>query len=158
MSIRIRSTTMLTSIVLSVTSLIASAQTSADQCPRTKSMRIYSNAYVNEETDDLLGYELAIKQHQGSTVEALLYVYEGSAAGDGIDVPGHISGKNLLIAGSWVEHLTEYPSKKEIVETHSVRIGGTLSQNSFLGEIKIAGLDQRKIKLKRVDHIWMCKP
>ena len=159
MSSRIRSA-ILTSIILSIGSLIASAQTSADQCAQTKSMRIYSNAYVHEETGDLLGYELAIKQHSDATIESLLYVYEGSATGDGIDLPGHISGKDLTIAGNWIEHLTEYPSKKEIVQTHFVRIDGTLSETSFLGKITIANLDEGKIKikLKRVNHIWMCKP
>jgi len=121
-------------------------------------MRIYSNAYIHEETGDLLGYELAIKQHREGTVEALLYVYEGSTVGDGINLPGHISGKNLIVAGDWTEHLVEYPSKKEIVQTHVVRITGTLGQTSFFGNIKIEDLDEGKIKLKRVNHIWTCKP
>jgi hypothetical protein len=121
-------------------------------------MRVYSNAYVHEETGDLLGYELAIKQHRDGTVEALLYVFEGSAVGDGIDLPGHISGKDLTIAGNWTEHLIEYPSKKEVVQTHVVRIDGTLGETSFFGNIKIAGLDEGKIKLRRVNCIWTCKP
>jgi hypothetical protein len=148
----------LTSILFSIASLIASAQTLPDRCIQTKSMRIYSNAYVHEETGDLLGYELAIKQLPDATVEAFLYIYEGSTAGDGIDLPGHISGKDLTIAGNWIEHLIEYPFKKEIVQTHFVRIDGTLSQTSFLGRIKITDLDEGKIKLKRVNHIWICKP
>jgi hypothetical protein len=157
MSSRIRSA-ILMSILLSIASLIASAQTSLDRCAQTKSMRIYSNAYVHEGTGDLLGYELAIKQHHDAAVEALLYVYEGSAAGDGIDLPGHISDGNLTVAGNLTEHLIEFPSKKKIVQTHFVRINGTLNQTSFLGKIMIADLDQGEIKLKRVNHIWMCKP
>jgi hypothetical protein len=121
-------------------------------------MSTYSSAYVHEETGDLLGYELAIKQHPDATVEALLYIYEGSVVGDGIDLLGHISGKDLSISGNWIEHLIEYPSKKEIVKTHFVRIDGTLSQTSFLGRIKIADLGEDEIKLKRVNHIWTCKP
>ena len=101
---------------------------------------------------------MAIKQLPDATVEAFLYIYEGSTAGDGIDLPGHISGKDLTIAGNWIEHLIEYPFKKEIVQTHFVRIDGTLSQTSFLGRIKITDLDEGKIKLKRVNHIWICKP
>jgi hypothetical protein len=121
-------------------------------------MRIYSNAYVHEGTGDLLGYELALKPNHDAVVEALLYVYEGSAAGDGIDLPGRISGKSLTIAGNWIEHLIEYPSKKEIVQTHFVKINGTLSQTSFTGRITIADMGESKIKLKRVNHIWMCTP
>ncbi|MGA7288648.1 MAG: hypothetical protein WBX02_11175, partial [Terriglobales bacterium] len=141
-----------------IASLMASAETSADQCARTRSMSIYSNAYIHEETGDLLGYELAVKQHRDGTVEALLYVYEGSAVGEGIDLPGHISGRHLTITGDWAERLVEYPSKKEIVQTHVVRIDGTLGQTSFFGNIKIADLDEGKIKLKRVNNIWTCKP
>jgi hypothetical protein len=107
-------------------------------------MRIYSNAYVHEETGDLLGYELGVKQNRDDSVAALLYIYEGSAAGDGIDLQGHISGRHLTIAGNWIEHLVEYPSKKEIVQTHFVRIDGTLSQTSFLGKIPIADIDGDK--------------
>jgi hypothetical protein len=148
----------LTSIILSLTPLIASAQASADPCVQTKSMRIYSNAYIHEETGDLLGYELAIKQRPDASIEALLYIYEGSTAGEGIDLPGQISGKDLTIAGNWIERSIEYPSKKEIVQTYSVRINGTLSLTAFLGRIKIADLEEGEIKLRRVNHIWACKP
>ena len=40
-------------------------------------MQVYSNAFVHEETGDLLGYDLAVKREAGSGVDALLYVYEG---------------------------------------------------------------------------------
>jgi hypothetical protein len=81
-----------------------------DECTRTANMQIYSNAFVTkDEAGDLVGYELALSQAADSTVEALLFVYEGGAA-DGINLPGRISGRKLTIEGSWVEHLTEYPS------------------------------------------------
>jgi hypothetical protein len=50
----------------------------------TAQMQIYSNAYISKETGDVVGYELAIKQHDDSTVDALLYVYEGAPNDDGI--------------------------------------------------------------------------
>jgi hypothetical protein len=45
-------------------------------CSKTAQMRIYSSAFVHEETGDLLGYELAIKQNTDSSINALLYVYD----------------------------------------------------------------------------------
>ena len=75
-----------------------------DECTRTANMQVYSNAFLTkDEAGDLVGYELALRQANDSTVEALLFVYEGAPA-DGITLPGRISGKNLTIEGSWVEH------------------------------------------------------
>jgi hypothetical protein len=40
-------------------------------------MQVYSNVFIHKETGDVLGYDLAIKHDGDSTVDALLYVYEG---------------------------------------------------------------------------------
>jgi hypothetical protein len=101
---------------------------------------------------------LAIKQHDDSTVDALLYVYEGAPNDDGIPLSGRISGKNLTIQGNWVEHLVEYPSKKEIVQTHFVKIGGTLDSASFKGKVEIEGnAPPGESRLKRFEQIWVCR-
>jgi hypothetical protein len=121
-------------------------------------MPIYSNAFLTkDEAGDLVGYELALRLANDSTVEALLFVYEGAAA-DGIELPGRISGKKLTIEGSWVEHLTEYPSKREIVQTHLVRIDGNLDSRLFRGTITIGDMvASQMVRLKRVDHIWVLR-
>jgi hypothetical protein len=126
-----------------------------DECARTSKMWVYSNAVVSEESGDLVGYELALVE-KGSTVEALLFVYEG-APRDGVSLPGRISGKKLTIEGTWAEHLVEYPSKKEIVQTSSVKIEGTLDPERFRGTITIEGGPPQQVHLKRVGHTWMCK-
>ena len=132
--------------------------TPEDKCSRTAQMQIYSNAYISKETGDVVGYELAIKQHDDSTVDALLYVYEGAPNDDGIPLSGRISGKNLTIQGNWVEHLVEYPSKKEIVQTHFVKIGGTLDSASFKGKVEIEGnAPPGESRLKRFEQIWVCR-
>jgi hypothetical protein len=129
-----------------------------DDCTQTANMQIYSNAFVTkDEAGDLVGYELALRQASDSTVEALLFVYEGGAA-DGVNLPGRVSGKKLTVEGSWVEHLTEYPSKKEIVQTHLVKIDGNLDSKWFRGTITIGDMfESRMVRLKRVNHIWVCK-
>jgi hypothetical protein len=132
--------------------------TSEDACATTARMQVFSNAFESKETGDVGGFELAVDRHNDSTVDVLLYVFEGAANDDGISLTGSISGKNLTIAGKWVEHLVEYPSKKEIVQTHFVKIGGTLDSASFQGRIEIediASLD--KVRLKRTSRIWVCR-
>ena len=37
----------------------------------------------------------------------------------------------LSVQGTWVEHPVEYPSKKEIVQTHFVKLAGTLDSTAF---------------------------
>ena len=121
-------------------------------------MEIYSNAVAHAETGDILGYELAVKRHDDSTVEAFFYVYEGAPNDEAIPLSGHISGKNLSVQGNWVEHLIEYPSKKETVQTHFVKIDGVLNSTSFRGEVTIEGMGERdSIRLKRINRIWLCK-
>jgi hypothetical protein len=128
-----------------------------DECVRTADMHVYSNAFLSEETGDLVGYELALRLASDSSVEALLFVYEG-APDDGILLPGRISGKKLTVKGSWVEHQIEYPSKKEIVQMHPVNIEGALDSDLFRGTIKIGGsVTPDVVRLKRVDRIWICK-
>ncbi len=121
-------------------------------------MRIYSNTSVDKQTGDLDGFELAIEGHKDSTVDAWLYVYEGAPNDDGIHISGTISGNKLTMAGNWVEHLIEYPSKKEVVQTHFVRIDGTLDSAWFRGKLKIEGLSTPdSLRLKRIARIWVCK-
>jgi hypothetical protein len=121
-------------------------------------MRVYSNAWVDKETGDLNGLELAIKYIDDSKIDALLYLYEGGPA-EGIPLPGHIiSNGGIDITGDWIEHMIEYSSKKETTETHSVKVSGVLKPASFRGKIHIQGYDVFDVKLKRVDHTWMCKP
>jgi hypothetical protein len=137
---------------------VASVTAAPEQCAKTAHMQIYSSASVDEETGDLLGYELAVHQRKDSAIDALLYVYEGAANDDGILISGSISGKKLTLTGKWVEHLTEYPSKKEIIETHSVKIDGTLGPRWFRGRVTIEGMmTPDKVELKRVDRLWFCK-
>jgi hypothetical protein len=144
-----------------VCTLASSAFVHAQQqpsCVKTAVMRIYSSAFAHEETGDVLGYELAIKENNDSTADVLLYVYEGAADDEGIPLSGRISGKELTVQGNWVEHLVEYPSKKEIIQTHSVKIDGTLEAASFRGHIKIENMElPDSVQLKRVKRLWSCK-
>lgn len=127
-----------------------------DECARTANLQTYSSAFVDRETGDLNGYELAIDEHKDSTVNAFLYVYEGGES-EGIPLPGHLSSDKLLISGTWVEHLIENPSKKEVVQTHSVKISGVLKPSSFQGKLNIEGMEtDQYIRLKRVKHVWGC--
>ncbi len=105
---------LLLAVALSGT-LLAQNRVSADECEKTAGMQVYSNVFVHEETGDLLGYELAIKRHANSGTDALLYVYEGGNSDAGVPLSGQISNNRLSLQGTWVEHLVEYPSKKEIV-------------------------------------------
>jgi hypothetical protein len=126
-------------------------------CSQTQ-MRIYSSVFVQKETGDVLGYEFAIKQNDDSSVDALLYVYEGGSSDDGIPLSGRISGKNLGVQGNWVEHLVEYPSKKETVQTHFVKVDGVLDAASFQGHINIENMESPdSVRLKRVKKLWFCK-
>jgi hypothetical protein len=128
-----------------------------DECKRTAGMQVWSNVFVHEETGDLLGYDLAIKP-EGSQVDALLYVYEGGESDAGISLSGQTSKNRLSIQGTWVEHLIEYPSKREIVQTHLVKIVGTLDAAAFRGDVIIEGMAERgQIQLKRVKRIWSCQ-
>ncbi len=121
-------------------------------------MQVYSNVFVHKETGDLLGYDLALNRRGDATVDALLYVYEGGPSDKGVPLSGQISKNRLSVQGTWVEHLIEYPSKKEVVQTHSVKIVGTMDPTAFRGELTIEGMGEREhVKLKRVKRIWSCK-
>ena len=132
---------------------------SEDECARTAHSQIYSNAVFIEEAGDVVGFELAIQRSpHGSSVGALLYDYEGVPNEEGIGLSGRIVGKKLTMEGNWVSHLIEELSKKEIVQTRSVKLDGTIDSTLFRGTIKIGDLDTPiRVRLKRVDHIWMCK-
>jgi len=122
-------------------------------------MDVYSDARVSEVTGDLGGFELALGKPTGSQRKALLFVYEGAANSDGIPLPVIVDGNNLVIEGTWVEHGTEYPSKKDVVERHFVRITGTVTPKTFRGTISIQGLEianPENMHLKRARQIWLC--
>ena len=138
--------------------LLGQNTVAADECKRTAGMQVYSNVFVHEETGDLLGYDLALKRSIDSGVDALLYVYEGGESDAGVPLSGQISNNRLTVQGTWVEHLVEYPSKKEIVQTHFVKIIGTFSAAVFRGELTIEDMEEREqIQLKHVKRIWSCK-
>jgi len=132
--------------------------------PELRPCAFISNAVVSEETGDVSGFELAVKKLNDSTVDALLYVYEGAPNNNGIHLQGRTSGKKLTIEGNWDEHLIEYPSKREIVQTHFVTIKGALDAALFRGRITIKDTSTTKglsedeaVKLRPVAHIWLCK-
>jgi hypothetical protein len=80
------------------------------------------------------------------------------ASDDGVPLSGQISNKRLSIEGIWVEHLVQYPSKKEIVQKHFVKIVGTLDSAAFRGELTIEGMgEHERVRLKHVKRIWSCK-
>lgn len=121
-------------------------------------MKVYSNVLLHKETGDLLGYDLAINRDGGSRVTALLYVYEGGESASGVLLSGQIAKKRLLIGGNWTEHLIEYPSKKETVQDHLVKINGILNSAAFRGDLTIDGiLEHQRVRLNRVKNIWSCK-
>jgi hypothetical protein len=126
-------------------------------CGRTATMRVYSDAYLSEETGDVGGIELAIRQTKYFTVYALLFIYEGAPNDEAIPLSGSVLNKHLTLQGNWVEHLVEYPSKKDIVQRHSVRLEGILDSAAFQGDLKIEGLAfSEKARLKQVPQIWLC--
>ena len=130
-----------------------------DECAQTAQMDVYSDAQVSRVTGDLSGFDLALDKPNGSQRKALLFVYEGGGS-EGIPLPVTANGDNLVIEGTWVEHLTEYPSKKDIVQTHRVKITGRITPASFRGQISIQGLEimnPDSMLLKRVKQIWDCK-
>jgi hypothetical protein len=145
-------------VVIPLVSIRGSSNAPAEECARTAHLQAYSSAAFSEETGDVIGYELVIQQHNGNSIDALLYDYEGTPNEDGISVSGHISGGKPKLQGIWVEHLIEQPTKKEIVETRLVKVDGTLDLTEFQGTIKIQGLATPiSARMKRVDHIWMCQ-
>jgi len=122
-------------------------------------MDIYSDAHVSKVTGDLDGFELALEKPGSSPRRAILFVYEGAANSDGISLAVTEDSNNLLIEGTWVEHLIEYPSKKDIMHQHFVRITGTVTSKVFRGTISIEGLEivnPKSMRLKRTKQIWLC--
>jgi len=130
-----------------------------DECAQTAQMDVYSDAHVSEATGDLGGFELALDKPSASPRKALLFVYEGAANGDGRPLALTTDGNNVAIKGTWTEHGTEYPSKKDVVQTHFVKITGTLTPKMFRGTISIEGLEivnPEHMQLKRAKQIWIC--
>jgi hypothetical protein len=155
-------TCLLCALALIISGLRVKAQLKSDslsnECIKTAGMDVYSDVFVHEETGDLLGYELAVKRQNNSGADALLYVYEGGEAGEGIPLSGQFSKNRLTLKGTWKERLTEYPSKKNITEEHPVEVFGTLSVGTFRGELTIRGMeDHQHIRLKHVKKILPCR-
>jgi len=150
---------LLTAVLVLLTASYGPGQSaSSDDCTRTAHMQVYSNATFIEEAGDVVGYDLALNPGRDSTTDALLYVYEGAPNMDGIRLTGRVTGKRLVLEGKWIENLVEYPSKKELVQTHFVRIAGTVDSAAFRGTMSIEGLvTPAAIRLKHVDHIWLCR-
>jgi hypothetical protein len=138
-----------------------SAQTTHDsspsECTQTAKMDVYSNAYLHDETGDLLGYDLAISKPGGVDRIALLYVYEGGLTERGIPLSVIVQGKTLLITGEWTEELIEYPSQRKIVEKHRVRLRLKMVPEALSGTVYIEGMDKRQpVRLRQVKHVWSC--
>ncbi|HVO81810.1 MAG TPA: hypothetical protein VMT28_13830 [Terriglobales bacterium] len=117
-------------------------------------MTVYSNASYSPESGDVSGYELALAQPTGG--RALLFVYEGAPNEAGIELTGETTRQKLTLTGTWVEHLIEYPSRKETTQTHPVRLEATITSSALRGKLTI---DQyaEVVRLKRTGHIWLCK-
>lgn len=128
-----------------------------EACSETARMEIYSDAWFSNETGDVNGFELALEPPSGERRKAMLYVYEGAANTEGIPLALTAAGKNVVIQGTWVEHLIEYPSKREIVQKHFVRITATMTPDLLRGDLSIEGMVKpTRISLKKVKRIWLC--
>jgi hypothetical protein len=58
-------------LALLIASRASDVSASKDECAQTAHMRIYSNAYLSEETGDVVGHDLALEQRNDSAVDAL---------------------------------------------------------------------------------------
>jgi len=138
-----------------LSSRIFRGQTASPMCSATSTMAVYSNASYSPESGDVSGYELALAQ-QTTGGHALLFVYEGAPNEAGIELTVEGTGQRFTLTGTWVEHLIEYPSRKETTQTHPVRLEATVSSAALRGKLTI---DQyaEVVRLKRAGHIWLCK-
>ena len=145
---------------LAILLIVAASGTSAfakDECQQTATYKIYSNAFLSQETGDVGGYELALKPTTGNSYEALLYVYEGVPTLDGISLVGNRQGTAVSLEGDWRQELVEYPSKRNITQTQHVKLKGYISGSHFRGSVQI-DQDSSPLSLKLVNHIWLCSP
>ena len=129
---------------------------SLEECAWTSKAQIYSSAYHVEEAGDVVGEELALQVHDGKSVEARLYDYEGVPNTDGIRLTGRISGQKVKLQGDWVQRTTEQPSNKQTEQTWHVEVSGTVDGKQFRGTIKISGM-AKHVSMHHVNHIWMCE-
>jgi hypothetical protein len=127
-----------------------------DDCPNAATYKVFSNAFLSEETGDVGGFELALTATKGHGYEALLFVYEGVANKDGISLAGDRDRSGISLHGEWREKLVEYPSKRHITQTRPVKVDGKVSEDDFRGKIQIGG-DSRQVSLHRASQIWLCK-
>jgi hypothetical protein len=128
-----------------------------DECKQTASYKIYSNAFLSQETGDVVGRELALKASTGDSYEALLYIYEGVPNLDGIPLVGHMQGATISLEWDWTEELVEMPSKNHVTQTRHVELKGRISGRHFRGSLQI-DRDSSPISLKLANNIWLCSP
>ena len=143
-------------ILLTVAAFCVFASAKED-CPQPVTYKFYSDAWLSEETGDVLGEELALKATTGDSYAALLYLYEGAPNTDGIALTGVLQGGTLSLEGDWMEDLIEYPSKRHITHTQHVKFKGRLSKSRFRGSMQI-GNESSPVSMRLVNHIWLCNP
>jgi hypothetical protein len=124
-----------------------------DECVQTASYKIYSNAFLSQETGDVGGYELALKPTTGNSYEALLYIYEGAPILAGIPLVGGKQGATISL--EWHQELVEHPLN--ITQAQHIELKGRISGNHFRGSLQIDN-DSSSLSLKLVNYIWLCSP
>lgn len=130
-----------------------------EACSQTARMEIYSDAWFSDETGDVNGFELALEPPSGGQRKALLFVYEGEANTDGIPLAVSGTDGKLTMQGTWVEHMIEYPSKREVVQKRFVRITAAVTPDALRGKIMIEAMFKpTRIRLRRVKYVWLCTP
>jgi hypothetical protein len=144
-------------VILLIVTAICIPAFAKDECQQTATYKIYSNAFLSQETGDVGGYELALKPPTGDSYEALLYVYEGVPTLAGIPLVGNRHGASVSLEGDWRQELVEYPSKRNITQTLHVRLKGRISGSHFRGAVQI-DQDSSPLLLKLVNHTWLCSP
>jgi hypothetical protein len=134
-----------------------SQQPGSGTCSETAGMRIYSHVSFSEESGDLRGFELALSKHGNGEYRALLFIYRGAANQKGIELTGEVNGDGLLtLSGTWIEHLGEYPSRKEITTTHPIRLVASVTAAALQGNLTIDN-DSDDLAMQRTRRIWLCR-
>jgi hypothetical protein len=136
---------------------LATFTSATDKCGPQASYKIYSNAFLSGETEDVGGYELALKPIDGNGYEGLLYIYEGAPHEVGIELTGTRQGTQILLRGTSRQELIEHPGNQNVTETRHIKLYGHLLGDNFRGSVLIDG-HSSQVSLRRVSHIWLCGP